>query len=270
MTIAEAARVGAELREARLALGASLEEVADELRINRRYIAALEEGRTEELPALVYALGFVRSYATALGLDADDLARRYRSVAVGGEAGPRAARRGGRAPAVMVVLGALVLAAGYAAWVSLGGTGDAAPPAPTAGVARLPTPGTPAPAAPAPEGGTARSAPPPPQAAAPRPAAPAEASSRVTLRATDETWVQVRDPASGATVLNRVLRAGESVAVPREGLALTAGKAQAVEVLLDGHATQALAGRTGLVRDVPLAPEGLRPARPAPGAPPAR
>ncbi|WP_161993800.1 helix-turn-helix domain-containing protein [Muricoccus nepalensis] len=265
MTIAEAARVGAELREARLALGASLEEVADELRINRRYIAALEEGRTGELPAPVYALGFVRSYATALGLDADDLARRYRSVAGGGEDGPRAARRGGVA-AALAVLGLLVLGAGYAAWLNLG---DAPGAAPAAGEARAPA--VPAPAAVPAEGGTTRPAvPPPPSAGAARPAAHAEASSRVTLRATDETWVQVRDPASGATVLNRVLRAGESVAVPREGLALTAGKAQAVEVLLDGHATQALAGRTGLVRDVPLAPEGLRPARPAPGAPPAR
>ena len=83
--------------------------------------------------------------------------------------------------------------------------------------------------------------------------------------------MQVRDPASGATVLNRVLRAGESVPVPRDGLVMTAGKAQAVEVLLDGQVTQALAGRAGLVRDIPLSAEGLSPARSArPGPSPVR
>ena len=68
---AEAARVGEDLREARLTLGASVEDMAEHLRINRRYIHALEEGRVRDLPGSAYAVGFVRSYASALGLDPD-------------------------------------------------------------------------------------------------------------------------------------------------------------------------------------------------------
>ncbi|MFC7609142.1 helix-turn-helix domain-containing protein [Teichococcus aestuarii] len=69
---AEALRVGEELREARLSLGISLEEMAERLRINRRYIAALEDGRVADLPGAAYGIGFVRSYAQAMGLDAPD------------------------------------------------------------------------------------------------------------------------------------------------------------------------------------------------------
>ena len=58
---AESARLGAELRDARLALGLSLEDLAQSLRIRRVYLAALEEGRVRDLPAPAYAVGFVRT-----------------------------------------------------------------------------------------------------------------------------------------------------------------------------------------------------------------
>lgn len=296
MTTAEAARVGEELREARLALGATLEQVADELRINRRYISALEEGRTRDLPGPAYAIGFVRSYATALGLDADDLARRYRATGAASRAQPdlvfpeEAAKRS--LPAgVVILLGLVIMGGAYASWWRWSGsadrTVDGVPPVPdrieratrdarsspagdTAPV--LPptlgqaTPGTTtgrSPAPPTPSSGATPAATRPgvtsPGATAPiTPGQPAEAPGRVILRATDEAWVQLRDPRSGQTVVNRVLRPGESLAIPRDGLVLTTGKAQAVEVLVDGRATQALAGRIGVVRDLDLAPDQLR------------
>ncbi|WP_043838156.1 helix-turn-helix domain-containing protein [Muricoccus aerilatus] len=314
MMTAEAARVGEELRDARLALGATLDEVADELRINRRYIAALEEGRPGDLPGPAYALGFIRSYATALGLDAGSLARRYRESATAGRGHtdfvfPEEAAKRGLPAGAVILLGLMILAGTYAAWWkwsgSAGRTVDAVPPVPArieqaARDARQAAAET-APVLPptlgqATPGGASRSNAPAPSAnpatapagafaaatAGPRapaglpvapatPAAPGDAPSRVSLRATDEAWVQVRDPRSGQTVLNRVLRPGESFAIPREGLVLTTGKAQSVEVLLDGQATQALAGKVGVARDVDLAPEQLRPPRAAPaGRPPTR
>lgn len=118
---AEAARVGEELRDARLALGVSLEEMADELRINRRYLAALEEGRVRDLPGIAYATGFVRSYAQILGLDAPEMVRRFREGA--GVAAPAkdlvfpepVPDRGVPAGAV-IMLGAVLAVAGYAGW----------------------------------------------------------------------------------------------------------------------------------------------------------
>ena len=69
----EAARLGEELRDARFALGFSIEDIAASLRIRRPYLVALEEGRVRDLPAPAYAVGFVRTYARALGLDEDDV-----------------------------------------------------------------------------------------------------------------------------------------------------------------------------------------------------
>ncbi len=74
-------RCGTELREARERLGWDLAEIASALRIRLPYLQALEDGQLSALPGNTYALGFLRTYATALGLDADELARRFRAEA---------------------------------------------------------------------------------------------------------------------------------------------------------------------------------------------
>ncbi|MBX3069999.1 MAG: helix-turn-helix domain-containing protein [Thermomicrobiales bacterium] len=60
---------GDTLRQARAQKGLTLREVERDLRINRHYLAALEEESFEHLPALTYQRGIVRSYAIYLGLD---------------------------------------------------------------------------------------------------------------------------------------------------------------------------------------------------------
>jgi cytoskeleton protein RodZ len=60
---------GDTLRQARAQKGLTLREAEHELRINRHYLAALEEESFEHLPALAYQRGIVRSYAAYLGLD---------------------------------------------------------------------------------------------------------------------------------------------------------------------------------------------------------
>src|SRR4051812_49760401 len=79
-TAGEAARLGEELRDARMALGLSIEDISAALRIRRVYLAALEEGRVRDLPAPAYAVGFVRTYARSLGLDENDVVRRFREA----------------------------------------------------------------------------------------------------------------------------------------------------------------------------------------------
>ncbi|HEY0206778.1 MAG TPA: helix-turn-helix domain-containing protein, partial [Acetobacteraceae bacterium] len=73
-----AARVGAELRAARNRLGWALPDVAATLRIRLPYLQAIEDGRVADLPGNTYAVGFLRTYASALGLDAAEAARRFR------------------------------------------------------------------------------------------------------------------------------------------------------------------------------------------------
>lgn len=70
--------VGEVLARFREAAGLSLDEVADSLHIRRAFLEAIEADRPEALPGPVYALGFVRSYAHALGLDGEEAVRAYK------------------------------------------------------------------------------------------------------------------------------------------------------------------------------------------------
>jgi len=72
--------IAAQLRAARAAAGASLEEISGELCIRRSYLEAMEAGRFDDLPPPAYTSGFLRSYAQALGLDAQAMSCAYRTA----------------------------------------------------------------------------------------------------------------------------------------------------------------------------------------------
>jgi cytoskeleton protein RodZ len=118
---ATAARLGAELRTARQSLGWELPDLARSLRIRLSYLEAIEAGRMSDLPGTTYALGFVRAYATALGLKGEQIASQFRAEA--GEANMRPAlsfpapvpQRGVPAGALML-LGLVILAGAYSGW----------------------------------------------------------------------------------------------------------------------------------------------------------
>jgi cytoskeleton protein RodZ len=74
-----AAQVGAGLREVRERLGWKLPDVAEALRIRLPYLEAIERGELASLPGSAYQTGFVRSYAQILGLDPDEILRRFRA-----------------------------------------------------------------------------------------------------------------------------------------------------------------------------------------------
>jgi len=61
--------LGQYLREAREKKGWTLEQAAFKTRILYQYLKAVEDDNYEQLPAEVFAKGFVRSYARLLGLD---------------------------------------------------------------------------------------------------------------------------------------------------------------------------------------------------------
>lgn len=77
--LTKAANVGAAMRDARLLRGADITSVSTELRIRREHIEAIEDFDVSRLPEKAYTLGFVRSYASYLGLDVDDCVRLFRS-----------------------------------------------------------------------------------------------------------------------------------------------------------------------------------------------
>jgi hypothetical protein len=71
---------GSRFKQEREARHLSLGDVARVTKIPERSLERLEGGRFEELPAEVFVRGFVRSYARAIGLDPEDMARRYGEI----------------------------------------------------------------------------------------------------------------------------------------------------------------------------------------------
>jgi cytoskeleton protein RodZ len=128
-----APRVGADLARARERLSLSVDEIGAALRIRPAYLIALEEGRVGELPGgSAYALAFLRSYAEALGLDPEAMARRFKAEAVvlsrTTELTFPAPAPERRLPAGAAALLASVLAIGvYAGWYQLSGEGRLPP-----------------------------------------------------------------------------------------------------------------------------------------------
>lgn len=61
-------RLGHRLHQERLQRKQSLEEIAQELKIKPTFLLAIERGEYNKLPSPAYAQGFVRNYASYLGL----------------------------------------------------------------------------------------------------------------------------------------------------------------------------------------------------------
>ena len=71
-------RAGEKLRAARERLGIDRGELSLRTKINERHLAAVEDSDFSALPARIYAVGFARSYAGAVGLDSGVIAAQVR------------------------------------------------------------------------------------------------------------------------------------------------------------------------------------------------
>ena len=80
MTVETPREFGEELRRERELRDVTREQLALVTKVSVRQIEALETGRFEHLPALVFCRGFIRSIADHLGLDADRSVAAFRSV----------------------------------------------------------------------------------------------------------------------------------------------------------------------------------------------
>lgn len=95
----------------------------------------------------------------------------------------------------------------------------------------------------------------PDPAVSPLLAAPIPDTGRIVLRAAADSWLMVKDH-TGAVLLNRVLKAGETWPVPpRNDLLLTTGNAGGTEIVVDGATTAALGGNGVVRRDLTLDPD---------------
>jgi cytoskeletal protein RodZ len=112
--------IGAHLRKERELRQVSLEELVQTTRIPLATLQSIEEDRFDDLPGEVFVRGFLRSYATAVGLDAEATVARYHGERTVEDSTPaplntlmppdRGRRFGvGVAVAILVILFALVL-----------------------------------------------------------------------------------------------------------------------------------------------------------------
>jgi cytoskeletal protein RodZ len=103
--------------------GQSRDEVVRATRLAPAVVEALESGDAIRFPPRAYAVGYVRAYAAALGLDPDEAVLRYEEAAGPGDAARAPRRRAPRRRAVLLLAAVLVAAAAAAAvaWLALRG-----------------------------------------------------------------------------------------------------------------------------------------------------
>lgn len=70
--------LGARLKEARTAKGYSLEDLQAMTKIQKRYLAGIEDGNYSMMPGPFYVRAFIKQYADAVGLNAEELLESYK------------------------------------------------------------------------------------------------------------------------------------------------------------------------------------------------
>ena len=79
----EAQTVGEMLKVTRLKQGKTLSDVSKVLCIRKAYLTAIEDMDVKNIPGMPYSLGFVRSYASYLGLNSDRVVSSYKKIISG-------------------------------------------------------------------------------------------------------------------------------------------------------------------------------------------
>lgn len=251
--------IGARLRDARETRGLSLDDVAARTRVPIRHLQHIETGDWDALPAITYSIGFVRSYANAVGLDGTAMSAELREQLGAGPgksgAAPQyepadPARVPPRSLAVVAGLLALILAIGYLVWRT---SAADEPDALELGAAPEPTAPLPAPVQP------------PRQPAA----APAE---NVAVTAVEGVWLRIYE-AGGPKLFEGAMKPGQRFDVPPTARApqILTGRPDAIRVTVGQTEIPPLGPAKKTIADVSLLPRDLL-ARvvDAPAAPAAR
>jgi cytoskeleton protein RodZ len=202
--------VGEQLAAERARQKLELADIAARTRIPLRHLEAIESGKHAGLPALPYSAGFVKTYATMLGLDGNKLSREFR-VQIGdaqrAHFEPEAYEPvdPSRVPSrllAMIALGvALLLGMVYLLLRFEGDNSDLARLAADTAQDIRPVVARPA-------------APPPP----PPVAEPAIPTGPISIVSSQDIWMKVTDNATGAVLFKEVLRQGQSYVVPDDAV----------------------------------------------------
>lgn len=238
---------GATLRAAREAKRLELAHIAAETRIPLRHLEAIEAENFVSLPSRTYAIGFARTYATAVGLDPVAITEAVRAELADGamrSTVPSSGMEPGD-PARLPSAGLAWAAAGAVVILALGifafagsyfGAGT--------GPGSLLTP-EPAP--------SASAAPGPAPAAAPAPSGPV-----VLTALEDGIWVRLYEE-GGERLTERTLKLGETIAVPAgaKDPRINTGRPDALSVTIGGQSAPKLSDTPVTISGVPVSAAAL-------------
>ncbi len=232
--------LGEELSAARKAKGLSLEDVSRATKIRKPILVALEEGRLEALPPVVFLAGHLRAYAAVLELDGEPYVERLRQLTSApllesrSESVLSAPRF--RVWPVLLAVALVLLAAGGIAWFWLHYGAGAARPAPESAPATALETAAEPPEKPAPTPGSSAAVEPtvPPAAVqAPAPAAPVAPRGDLVIVCSKPCWIELW--ADGQRKIYRQLRAGETVALNGKRFRADIGDPSALAITFQGH-----------------------------------
>jgi cytoskeletal protein RodZ len=131
--------IGNTLREARVRRNLTLQQVEEDIKIRVKYVQAMENEDWDVMPGVTYVKGFLRTYATYLGLDPEVIIGEFRSRSVGPSAehhepfggssviGKPHSHRGRNTIVIVAVVCLIALAAIYALGMMNGGDGGDEP-----------------------------------------------------------------------------------------------------------------------------------------------
>jgi cytoskeleton protein RodZ len=240
------AGAGAQLRAAREGLRLDLAHIAAETRIPIRHLEAIEEGNFESLPSRAYAIGFSRTYAKAVGLDAEvitDVVRGELSEGSMRRALPTSAMEPGdpaRVPSSGLAwaggIAALVLGVGaYAFYTSFFGAGSG--------------PGSLITTAPQ----TA-----PVATASPAPTSPITGGDVVLTALEDNVWLRLYEE-DGERLIERTLKLGETVLVPADAVdpRINTGRPDALGITVGGKSVAKLGETPANISGAPVSAAAL-------------
>jgi hypothetical protein len=271
--------VGALLAEARAAAGRELADLARETRVPLRHLMAIEADDHEALPALPYALGFVKTFARSVGLNAEAVGAQFRAETRLTPHVPTVSSLEpmdeARLPSRSMAFAGVAVLALVIGGLGLYGAGvfDPAPSSSPPPVSLTDGTVPSGPVAAAPAGAPAKAT----------PAAPAAipTSGQVVLLAREDVWVKIYNRATGKKAFQGLMVAGSNYPVPLDSppLTLRAGRAGVIEVRVAGVLLPPLGGPVDTVDGVLLtapalaarfaaqAPTAAAPAAPGPLAP---
>lgn len=271
---AQAQTVGEVLQQARQKNHKEIDAIAAQLCIRSRYLEALEMSNYQDFPGQTYALGFLRTYANYLGLDADSLMNQYR-VERGGVKPEKLempiAERQVLFPSLKyILLSVAIVLFVWVFWYLLtysDTSADALPEAMNEVIAeeQIVDVSTPAATLEAQVLGASGDEASVPVIDAEQSSSVAEAVSEhqkaaplVEVVATDDAWVEIVQ--DDELIFSRTMKKGEKYQVPdnAENIYLKTGNAGGIEIYVDGQKTKSL-GDVGVVRsNVSLSAQSLK------------